>query len=143
MTLNIRSRAAAETLFVHLHDADDSPLYADEAQTEAVGVTIYGPGTKQWQRAKSAQENHFVQRLARRGSKSELSADEKRKQTAEFLADVTVSWHNMSYGEGEDAPTGRDLSIAIYTDASIGFIADQVYKAAHDWSLFTKGSAKS
>ena len=39
--------------------------------------------------------------------------------------------------------TGRELFHAVYSDPSIGFIAEQVAKFSGDWANFSKGSAKS
>lgn len=136
MALDIKRSAAADTFTFQLLDGADEPLFDDDGKP--VKVTVYGPGSKPFAKAKSAQENRIVQRLQRKG-RTDQSPEEKAKQTAEFLADVTVEFSNLDY-EGK---TGRDLAIAVYSDTSIGFIADQVHKAAHDWANFSTGSAKS
>ena len=60
-------------------------------------------------------------------------------ESAEFLADCTESFENVEYGE----LTGEALAKAIYSDITIGFIADQTAKFLGDWANFTVSSTKS
>ncbi|MBK7490876.1 MAG: hypothetical protein IPI17_01920, partial [Nitrosomonas sp.] len=53
-----------------------------------------------------------------------------------FLADCTHSWENIEV----DDLAGAELSLAVDSDRSIGFIADQVTKELNDWSNFIKPS---
>lgn len=136
MAFDIKSAAARDTYTFQLCDGEDQLLF--DEQGEPVEVTVYGPGSKPFQKAKGAQENRIVQRLQRKG-RTDQTPEEKQRQQAEFLADVTVEFKRLDY-EGK---TGRELSMAVYMDTSIGFIGDQVHKAAHDWANFSSGSAKN
>jgi len=76
-----------------------------------------------------------IDKLKRKG-KTDQTAEEKSRENAEFLADCTQSFENVE----RDGLTGRELALAIYGDAEIGFIADQVAKHLGDWGNFTKPS---
>lgn len=136
---DIRKFAVEQTGRLHLRDANDELMYADDdAKTLPIAVTLYGPASKQYAKAQAAQNNRLIDKLKRKG-KTEQTAEQIAAEKAEFLADCTASWENMDY----DGLAGIALSKAVYADQSIGFIADQVAKFIGDWSSFTPGSAKS
>ena len=141
MALNIKTRAAKNTSTFQLLDGNDEPLFDLDAEgrpTVPVKVTVYGPGSKEFQRAQARANNRNIDLLKKKG-KADQSADEKVRQTAEHLADITVNFENLDY----DGLAGRELALAVYSDTSLGFIADQVNKHAGDWANFTTGSSKS
>ncbi|MBF9645450.1 hypothetical protein, partial [Streptococcus pseudopneumoniae] len=86
-------------------------------ETKAIGVTVYGPGTKTYARAK-AEQNKRILAVMRKKGKTGLSADETAEETARFLADCTKSFHFIEY----DDLQGEALHLAVYTDKTIGFI---------------------
>lgn len=135
MDLDLDTIAASDTADLHLRAGNDALLYTSEGQK--VEVVVYGPGTEQFQTAKSDHENRLLNRMQRRGSKSELSAEEKRRTSAIFLADVTKEFRNVTMR----GMTGRDLALAVYQSQPHAFIADQVWKFSHDWANFSKTSA--
>lgn len=135
---DIRKFAVEQTGRLHLRDASEELMYADDAKQLPMAVNVYGPGSKQYARAAAAQQNRMVDKLKRKG-KASNTAEQNAAETAEFLADCTASFENVSYGE----LTGRELAIAVYSDTEIGFIADQVAKHLGDWSNFTKPSSQS
>ncbi|WP_313075867.1 hypothetical protein [Melaminivora sp.] len=134
--LNIKSKAVAATTFLHLKDSSDNLLYADDDKKQPVGVTIYGPGSKEYQQAQVKVNNRAVARLQKRG-KFEQTVDGKLKEQAEYLADITESFQNLSY----DKLTGRQLALAVYGDPSIGFIGDQVSEHVREWGNFSETSS--
>lgn len=136
MNLNIKTKAVAATSFLHLKDASDNLMWADENKTQAVGVTIYGPGSKEFQQATTKVNNRAVKRLQKRGN-TDQTVDVKLKEQAEYLADITSGFQHLDY-EGK---TGRDLALAVYGDPSIGFIGDQVAEHVKDWANFSQTSA--
>jgi hypothetical protein len=104
-------------------------------------ITLYGPGSKQYNRAQAANQNRMIDKLKRKG-KSEQSAEEKAREQADFLAGCTKEFStNIQYGDS--GLVGEALHKAVYSDSTIGFIAEQVGKHLSEWSNFTKGSAKS
>ena len=129
--MDIRTKAVAQTSVLELRDANDELM-------QGVTVTVYGPGSKQYAAAQARQSNRMIDALKKKG-KTEQSAQQKAAETAEFLADVTVEFNGLEY----DALTGRELALAVYSDTSIGFIADQIAKHVSDWANFSKVSAPS
>lgn len=127
--MDIRSLAVDPTNTLALRDANDELI-------PGASVVVYGPGSKQYAAAQSKQQNRMIDKLKSKG-KTEQTAAQKAAETAEFLADVTVSFGGLEY----EALEGRALALAVYSDTSIGFIADQVAKFVGDWSNFSKVSA--
>jgi hypothetical protein len=141
--MDIRKHAVAQTSRLHLLSATDEPLYSEDEHgnpdlSKPIAVNLYGPGSKQYARAQQISTNRNVEKLRRRG-KADQTAEQRRKETAEFLSMCTASWENMSY----DDLTGNELSMAVYSDIQIGFIAEQVNKYLGDWGNFSKASPNS
>ena len=132
MKLNLISIAAINASTFQLRNGQDELLWSDG---QPVNVTVYGPGSKEYQKASAKATARAMERMKAR-SKFEQSADEKLVETANHLADITVGFDNLDY----DGLTGRDLAVGIYGDAQLGFIAEQVNKHSADWANFTKGS---
>lgn len=141
--MDIKKYAVLGTGRLHLRDSDDQLMYADgddgkPDMSKPMAVNLYGPGSKQFAKAQSDQNNRITEQLRRKG-KALRTAEQKAAEAAEFLADCTQSWENVDYG----TLTGEALSKAVYSDIEIGFIADQVNKHLNDWANFTKGSTTS
>jgi hypothetical protein len=124
--MDIRTKAVAQTSVLELRDANDELM-------QGVTVTVYGPGSKQYAAAQAKQSNKMIEKLKSKGRINQ-TAEQKAAETAEFLADVTVEFSGLEY----DALTGRELALAVYSDTTIGFIADQVAKFVGDWGNFGK-----
>lgn len=133
---DIRKFAVEQTGRLHLRDASEELMYTPDGLPMAVNV--YGPGSKQYARAQAAQSNRMIDKMKRKG-KMDQTAEEKAREAADFLADCTASFENVEY----DGLTGRDLFVAVYSDTTIGFIADQVAKHIGDWGNFTKPSTQN
>jgi len=135
--MDIKKFAVEPKKRLHLRDAAEQLMYADENKTLPMVVNLYGPGSKQYVRAKAAQNSKLMEKLKRKG-KIDQTAEQSAAETAEFLSACTESWENVEY---EQLTQTQALSMAIYSDESIGFIADQVTKEISEWSNFTKPSA--
>jgi hypothetical protein len=136
--MDIKQYAVAATGKLHLRDANDELMYADGDLNKPMCVNLYGPGSKQYARAQAAQSNRMIDKLRRKG-KSNDTAESRAAESSQFLADCTESFENVEY----EQLTGNALAIAVYSDISIGFIADQVAKYLSDWSNFPNSSIKS
>jgi hypothetical protein len=132
---DISKLAVSATSTIDLEDPNGEPLANDKG--EALSVTVYGPGSKQYQKA-SGTRNRAILEYVRKGGKK-MKDDEQRELDADFLASCTVSFNNFSYKD----LTGYEMFKQAYLDSSIGFIAEQVQKAIGDWSNFTQGSSKT
>lgn len=138
LNVDIKKKAAVETSELHLRDAAEELMYDDDARTKPVRVTVYGPGSRHYQAAVTKRNNRAVDRLKKKG-KTDQTAEDRVKEEADFLSSITIGWEHMEY----DDLSGHALSLAIYSDPTLGFIGDQVAAHAAEWANFTKGSATS
>ncbi len=136
---DITKLAATETSIVELVGGDDAPLYDDKGKR--LTITVYGPGTKVYQRAQQRQQNQLMDKIKKRG-KMDQTAEEKLAEQADFLAACTVSFNGFAYPPA-DGLEGQELFRKAYADPSIGFIAAQVAAHINDWANFTKSSVES
>ena len=136
---DITKLAATETSIVELVGGVDAPLYDDKGKR--LTITVYGPGTKVYQRAQQRQQNQLMDKIKKRG-KMDQTAEEKLAEQADFLAACTVSFNGFAYPPA-DGLEGQELFRKAYADPSIGFIAAQVAAHINDWANFTKSSAES
>jgi len=134
--MDLRKIAVEETSTLHLLDAADNPLY--DGKDKPVTVTLSGPGSKTYAKAQAARNNRVMDKLRKKG-KADQTAEQTAAENAEFLAACTVSMENIEY----DKLTGEALFKAVYSDTSIGFIAEQVGKHIGDWANFSKPAAKA
>ena len=134
-TFDISSEAAADTATIELDRPNGDPMLNPNG--EQCSVTVYGPGSKPFQRAQAAR-NRAVLAFVKKGGKK-MADDEQREIDAEFLATCTVSFNGFKYKD----LTGHEQFKAAYMDTKIGFIADQVNKGVGDWSNFTPSSVKN
>lgn len=134
------SIAVGETYTLHVKDANGEPMHDGGDEHKPVEIVIYGPGTKQYRKAKSDQQNRLVALLQKKGG-AKQSPESRMKNDAEFLADITASMTHLEDDDEDGKPlTGRALAVAVYSNPRIGFIGEQVHEAAHDWANFSKPS---
>lgn len=131
---DISRLAVAATSIIELEDPNGESLVNDNG--EIMSVTIYGPGSKQFQKA-SGIRNRAILDYVRKGGKK-LKDDEQRELDADFLASCTVSFNGFGYKD----LTGYEMFKHAYLDPSIGFVSEQINKAIGDWSNFTQASPK-
>jgi len=135
--MDIKRFAVEETGVLELRDANDVPMIGDDSKP--MTITGYGPGSKTYARAQAANQNRMIDKLKRKG-KTEQTAEEKAREQAEFLAGCTKAFSsNIEY----DGLAGEALFKAVYSDVSIGFIAEQFGKWLNDWSSFKTPSLAS
>lgn len=133
--MDIRQLAVEETAILHLRNASDELAYADEEKKKPIQIVLYGPGSKTFRAAQAKQSARIMERL-RRKNKKDLSPDEEAEERAAFLSACTKSFENIVFDELK----GDALFKAVYTEPSLGFIADQVNAYLGDWGNFTKSS---
>lgn len=132
---DISTLAVNETTIIELESPTGDPLTNDKG--EPLSVTVYGPGSKQFQKATSIRNRAILEYVKKGGKK--MKDNEQRELDAEFLAACTVSFNGFTYKD----LTGVEAFKAAYSDNSIGFISEQVNKAIGDWANFTQGSPKT
>lgn len=133
--MDIRSKAVSETSTLHLRDASDDLMFDGD---KPVTVTVYGPGSKAYARAKTEQSNRLIDRMKKKG-KTDLSPEDALREKVDFLTAITAGMDGVDY----DGKQGHDLYRAVYGDVTLGFVADQVAKHVEDWGNFSKGSQTS
>jgi hypothetical protein len=129
-TFDISNLAVNPTSIVKLESPDGDSLKGEDG--EAISITVYGPGSKQFQKAQSTRNRALLEYVRKGGKK--VKDEEQREMDADFLAACTVSFNNFVYKD----LSGIEMFRAAYMDTSIGFISEQVNKAISDWSNFTK-----
>lgn len=135
--MDIRKHAVEETSVIHLRDAADQPLFetvGDEAVP--VEIVVYGPGSKQFAKAQAAQNARVTERIRRKGKFVAPSAADTAEETATFLSTITKEFRHIEV----DDLRGEALFKSVYSDSSLGFIADQVRQHIGEWSNFTKSA---
>lgn len=134
--MDIRKFAVTETTRLVLKDAKGEIITNSDGKE--VAVNVYGPSSKQFAKARNAQSNRMIDKIKAKGA-AETTPEQTAKETAEFLASCTLSFENLEY----DDLAGDALAKAVYLDASIGFIPEQVNKHIGDWANFLPSSTKS
>jgi len=132
---DISKLAVSETTTIELDGPDGEPLQNDKG--ERLSITVYGPGSRQFQAAQAVR-NAGVLEFVRKGGKK-MGEKAQRELDAEFLAACTTSFNGFGYQDLES----REMFKAAYLDPKIGFVGEQVNKAVGDWSNFTQGSSKT
>jgi hypothetical protein len=132
---NIKDKKVSQTGIVQLTDAEEAPLLGEGGKQ--CSIEVHGPGSAVYAKAEAKRSNKVMDRIKRKG-KSKASAEEQRADQADFLADITIAFHNFDYGDDPETPlTGRALFHAVYMDREIGFITDQVQAFVGDWGNFS------
>lgn len=131
--IDITQFAVAETSTLPLLKANDEPLLG--ADGKQASITVYGPGSKAYAEAQTKQQALAIEKLRKKGKLDQTPAQRAAEQ-ADFLAACTVSFNGFTY-PGFPAG-GAEMFKAAYSDATIGFIAEQVAKHIGDWGNFSK-----
>lgn len=132
-TFDISSASVKETTIIELEAPDGDKLTNDEG--EQLTVTVYGPGSKPFQKAQAVRNRAILEQV--RKGKKKVSDTAQREMDAEFLASCTESFGGFVY---KDFSPGYEMFKACYLDYTIGFISDQVNAKIGDWENFTKAS---
>ena len=137
---NIKTLAIAAIAAMAVRDATGEPQF-DEAGTPLT-ISLYGPGSKQFQKAKHAAEvrnNTRVMARMQGNAEDKQSLDDKLTESAEFLAACTASFNGFDY----EGMAGHEMFKAAYADIEIGHIAEDVNKFLKDRANFLKPPANS
>ena len=90
---DITTLAATDTSTLELVGGDDAPLFDEKGKR--LSITVYGPGSKVYQRAQARQQNQLMDKIKKRG-KMDQTAEEKLAEQADFLAACTVSFNGFT-----------------------------------------------
>lgn len=137
--MSLRKHAVSETATLHLQDAEGNPIYADEDEKKPVEIILYGPGSKEFAEAQQRRQDAMMSKIQRGSRTKKLSQEEAEKLRVDFLVRCTAGSNNLEL----DGQTGTELYRAVYSDRSLGFIADQVDRFMGDWGNFSPSAATS
>lgn len=137
---NLKKYALVATVAHQLRDGNDELMFADGPdgkpdESKPMKVHVFSPGTKVFAKARAAQANRNMDRYKKKG-KSDMTAEDQTKDTAEFLAAVTDRFENIEV----DALTDKALFMAVYSDLELCFIPAQIDKLLSDTANFTATS---
>jgi hypothetical protein len=132
----ITTVAATDTFTLDLLHANGTPMLGDGAAP--LSVTIYGPGSKPYQKAKANRALRLVA-LLKPKHKNSLTEEEQSQENAEFMAECTVSFNGWGYHGAADQAAMK----AAYADHTIDYITEQVSRAIVNWENFTSSSSQS
>lgn len=126
-----------DTSVVHMKDAKGKLLYdgGTEEAPEPVTITLYGPGSAQFQAASDARIANGVTRRQKVGD-TPKTGDELRDENITFLLAVTAGCStNLEAGGGN-----RAFFEKIYRNPKLGFWYDQLQAELQSWGNFTDSS---
>lgn len=133
--MDVSKLKAAPTATLHIKDMTGAPLYDNG---KPVRIKIHGPGTAAYGIVDARRTARSLTRLnENEGKITAPSAEESLAETAEDLADITISFEGLTSGD----LTGRELFLAVYGDPELGYITKQVNKALGDWGKFKPASS--
>lgn len=116
-----------DTTVVELNDKSGNDLLG--ANGERRTITVWGPGTEQFAKAKAEAKIRNIKNI--RNKKADPEGD--AAATAAFLSSITISFDNFGI---EEADQERKVFREFYLNAKVGYITDQVDAAAGDWANF-------
>ncbi|QQV76530.1 hypothetical protein H5J25_13865 [Sphingomonas aliaeris] len=128
--MDAKSLKVAPTATIHVNNAAGEPLYDDGKKVQ---IKIHGPGSRPFSAVEARQSARFLKRMNDNdGKMTAPTADERRQELAEDLAEVTIEFENLTY----DDKTGSELFQAVYADPELGYIPAQINKKIKDWGNF-------
>lgn len=139
--LKIKSLAVGETFEFQLSGPNDIPLLHEDGSP--VLCVVHGPGSKRYARASSRKQARLLALMQRGQSITDTTAEEQQKNHVEFLCDITERLDVEYEGPDGQPLEGRAKLAAVFSDITIGFVAEQVNRKSSDWANFSRGSAKS
>lgn len=111
---------------VELLDVKGDPLVINGVRAS---VTVYGPGSDQYQRAAAKLQATMEQRLMQAAKgKAKDDVEESRKRNAERLTALTHSIDGLPV-----------TPAAFYANPKLGYLHKQVAEYIEDWGNFAKG----
>lgn len=130
MAFNINKLQLSDTTTLHLLDpATNAPLYADDAETQPLQIEVYGRSSsvyRKWQ-AEALRKSNLRKN-------KELTADQSREATAEFLATISKSASNFDQ-DGEPVNSYESFK-KLYSNPSLFWIGDQVAQTLGELEAF-------
>lgn len=135
--MDVSSLKVASSAAIHVKGADGEPLYDGD---KPVRIIVHGRGSRAFSTVESRQTARAVKRMNENDGKVTVgTAEERRAETAEDLAAVTIEFDGLEDGDKK----GTALFESVYANPELGFITAQVTKFLADWGNFKAGSLVS
>lgn len=143
--LKLSQLTVANTAPMHLKDAAGElmfykdPSHGDEAKELPVRIHVFGPGSEEHRQAQLRAQRRVMALVKKsRRALEDRTPEERTADTAVILADITHSVEGLDL-EGRSV---REAMLALYSDPTCGYVADQVNAFAADWANFSKSAPK-
>lgn len=132
--MDIRQYAMSPTGVLHLRDAADNLMYADDARKKPMRIHLYGPGSREYQNAEKRNSNRMMEGFRRKGR-----APDPLELRIDLMTAVTQRFENIEYDGLKDEALYR----AVYNDPELRFVRDQVDVYLSETANFTKAQPES
>jgi tryptophan 2,3-dioxygenase len=129
--LDILNSEMADTVDLHLSHPVNGLMYADEAETKPVTITLYGRSSKQHRQWLASA---LRKQEAQSRNKKQKTLEESMDETAEFYATMTVSIKNMKMGDVE--LNSKEAFKKLYANPKLVWVAEQVSEKLGDVESF-------
>jgi hypothetical protein len=130
MNFNINKLQLSDTTILHLLDpATNAPLYSDAEETKPLQIEMFGRSSsvyRKWQ-AEALRKSNLRKN-------KELTADQSRETTAEFLATISKSASNFDM-DGEPINSYEAFK-KLYSNPKLFWIGDQVAATLSELDAF-------
>lgn len=133
--MSLKSKKLHPYAFLHFKDAESAPMFADAADgtpdaTRPMGVNLYGPGSKEYIRAKEEFDAETFSALQKGTLKSNQPSFE---QKVKFVSACTHSWVNVDVPDdavlkdekGMTLSPDEALTATIWPDPAFIFLLEQ------------------
>jgi hypothetical protein len=143
MSFDVSTVEVADTLDVTINNPKTGEpfMVPVEGQTalQPMSVTLYGPGSKEYKAAQNQSRKTYALTFHR--GKSRETPEQEEARTARLLADITVSFNNFTYKDGD--PKAHETHRALYIDPKMGWITSQLDGEVGDWGNSVKAAPSS
>lgn len=117
-----------EGTVVELKDQNGEPLYADDAKTLPVTITVAGTYSTRYRRAVDQNRDRMLKRR-----QATLDGEQLNRQSLELIAAAIIAWSGLTES-GADYPLTKENAIALLD--ACPWIREQVEMAASDHASF-------
>lgn len=135
----ISELGAQDVAPLHLKSEAGEPMYFKDADGKEMPVQIFvfGPGSDIYRQAQLRAQRRTLA-IAKKGRRAleERTPDERAKDVADLLADIT---HSVQGLDLEGKPL-REAMCELYANPRCGWVASQVNEFGADWANFSRSA---
>lgn len=133
--MDINEIEMPETATIHIQHPKLGLLYADDARTIAVTISVYSPASNAAIELKRAAAKRMAERMGRRGMKalSAISPEELEASELDRLCAMTADITGM---EINGVPVTKEHYRELYSNPRLGWVREQVVEKIGSWEDF-------